>query len=117
MITKLKFEFDEIEFDTNCMLDRKKLGKLLEATIEVEDSFYDLQEFKVMLNGRIYKEALEEVWNYIFRPHRKHGYGDPILDKGMENGTDIQSTNDVIEALIDRHQEVIEEMRDKLIGE
>jgi len=38
------------------------------------------EEFNLAYKGIDYSVALVRVHNELLRPHRKHGYGEPILD-------------------------------------
>jgi len=59
------------------------------------------QQFDDALNGTKYCIQLEEIWNKVFRPSRKHGYNNPILD--------TEEACAVIEELINIYNEVINE--------
>ena len=54
------------------------------------------------LMGVKYKDTLDSIWNDVFRPHRKHGYGNEILDS--------EAAYPVIEELIERYQRLLEEL-------
>jgi len=59
------------------------------------------QDFDDALNGWSYKSKLEEVWNKVFRPSRKYGYNNPILDS--------EYADYVIEELIKIYNEVTDD--------
>lgn len=51
------------------------------------------EEFELAQKGLAYKHQLDEVWDKVFRPRHKHGYGNKILDKFMntERGQSIMN--------------------------
>lgn len=49
-------------------------------------------ELKNAMAGEVYLRALVEISDDVFRPHRKHGYSDPVLKKLCES-------EDVIKAI------------------
>lgn len=38
------------------------------------------EEHRTALKGVNYQNAIHRIGQEVFRPHRKHGYGDPLLD-------------------------------------
>ena len=73
---------------------------ILEFSDEGECGMEEMRMARVAMNAEIYKNAFEEIWEQCFRPNNKHGYpgNDSILNK--------ESSYDVIEALIEKFQEV-----------
>lgn len=71
-IMKIKFEFDDHEKE------------------QAQDAF----------NGTQYKETLNEIWEKLFRPNNKHGYGDEILD--------AEHAYLVIERLAEKYSDIID---------
>lgn len=65
-----------------------------------EDPYVE-EDLHICLNGHRYKNCLDEVWNKVFRPNRKHGYGNDALDNDQ--------AYDVIEKLIEIYQEVLKD--------
>ena len=61
--------------------------------------FDNEEEFLTAVNGWKYEAQLEEVWQRVFRPNRKYGYDNKILDD--------EKSYDVIEELIDIYLKVI----------
>jgi hypothetical protein len=43
------------------------------------------EEFELAQNGWKYKGQVEEIWQKVFRPYHKHGYGDQEIDALLEN--------------------------------
>lgn len=76
---------------------------LPEETIEHQDA----------LNGTKYKCTIDTLWNEVFRPHRKHGYGTTHLSpQEVEQLNALTEKNDVLDAielLIKIHQSVLKE--------
>ena len=81
---------------------------ILEFSDEGEYGTEDMRMARVAMNAEVYKNAFEEIWEQCFRPNNKHGYPgkDSILNK--------ESSYDVIEALIEKFQEVNNQMLDSL---
>jgi hypothetical protein len=65
------------------------------------------QEFKNAVDGWKAFMALEEIWQNVFRPARKHGYGHPKLQNLSDRDYEV------IEALIDLYQNT----KDDALGE
>ena len=81
---------------------------ILEFSDEGEYGTEDMRMARVAMNAEVYKNAFEEIWEQCFRPNNKHGHPgkDSILNK--------ESSYDVIEALIEKFQEVNNQMLDSL---
>ena len=81
---------------------------ILEFSDEGEYGMEEMRMAKVAMNAEVYKNAFEDIWDKCFRPNNKHGYpdNDSILNK--------ESSYDVIEALIEKFQEVNNQMLDSL---
>ena len=78
----------------------------MKATLEF-DLPEDREEHEDALNGTKYKGQLDEVWNQVFRPHRKHGYSNQELQKLIDDNFEI--ADKIIEGLIDIYLEVVRE--------
>lgn len=63
--------------------------------------FHDEEELTTALNGWKYEGMIEEIWQKCFRPARKHGYGDELLDSDQGR--------EVIEKLIKIYIEITKE--------
>jgi hypothetical protein len=62
----------------------------------------EAEEHSDALNGYKYRYALDEVYERVFRPSRKHGYGDPEINELLKN----EKCKLLIEKLIDIYLEV-----------
>ena len=70
-------------------------------------NFDSYRNAKIAMNGELYKEALEELWDILFRPLYKHGYADKFLDS-EEHQEIIYKT---IDKLAKKYQEYMESLR------
>ncbi len=64
------------------------------------------EEFQTAQNGIKYKVALEEVWERVFRPLHKHGYGNEKLQKLVDSKPEVVLA---IEFLAEVYREILEE--------
>jgi hypothetical protein len=53
-----------------------------------------------------YKLALDEIWNVLFRPRHKHGYGNPEVDTIIQ---DSEEVNKVMDLLEERYRDLLQE--------
>lgn len=67
----------------------------------------DREDFQLAQNGWKYKNQIEEIWEKVFRPYRKHGYSNDYLNKIIDQNPEIAGI--IIESLIDIYHEVINE--------
>jgi hypothetical protein len=66
------------------------------------------EEFQTAIDGWKYKNAMEEVWQRVFRPFFKHGYSNAEIQSLSET----EAGSRLIEALAEIYQDVAREMRD-----
>jgi hypothetical protein len=62
----------------------------------------EAEEYNDAINGSRYKYALDEVYEQVFRPSRKHGYSDLEINELLKN----EKCKLLIEKLIDIYLEV-----------
>ena len=67
------------------------------------------EEFSTALNGWKYKHAMEEVWQKVFRPYFKHGYGSEELNRLVET----EDGGKIVEALSELYLSVAKELPDR----
>ena len=82
--------------------------------------YFDTEEEAVLaINARKYRDAVDDIWQQVFRPNFKHGYNKDIndlIDKcGTYPSSDFEGETeyhgaDLISALADLYQEVIREL-------
>lgn len=63
----------------------------------------DKEEYEDAMNGSRYKCQLDDVWNNVFRPSRKHGYSNTRLNELL----DKPDGRELMELLIDLYQETV----------
>jgi len=69
------------------------------------------EEFKSAFNGTLYQLAFNDVWDGLFRPRHKHGYGDQELDQ-------LASENPrLMELLEERYRNIREELEERISGQ
>jgi hypothetical protein len=54
------------------------------------DKYEDAEELDNALNGSKYRSQLEDIWNNVFRPYHRHGYGNERIREILaydEDGT------------------------------
>jgi hypothetical protein len=78
----------------------------VKVTLEF-DSYENADELEAALNGAKYRDKLDEIWNQMLRPHRKHGFSQKKLQECIEANPEVADT--IIEALIEIYQEVVNE--------
>ena len=67
----------------------------------------EYEEFQDAIKGSSYKNKLEEVWNNVFRPYRKHGYNNQALQNAIEKYPEIAEV--IIENLIEIYNTTVNE--------
>jgi hypothetical protein len=72
-------------------------------TITIDDAD-DIEMFQHHVDGPSYYSALWEISQMIFRPARKHGYGEPKLDKLLE---DSGEAAEMVSLLEDKFYEIL----------
>ena len=74
----------------------------MKATLEFNiDDYDDKDMYNCAVKGQHYRDQIEEIYQRVFRPNRKHGYDNPILDD--------DKAYDIIEELFQLYQSVIQE--------
>lgn len=63
--------------------------------------YSDRDEALLALNAWKYKNCIDEIWEKVFRPNRKHKFSNELLDS--------EQAHEVIEELIKIYQKTIEE--------
>jgi hypothetical protein len=69
--------------------------------------YEDSDALDAALNGAKYKSQLDEIWQEVFRPYRKHGYVQKNLQECIEANPEVAET--IIEGLIEIYQGVVHE--------
>ena len=84
----------------------------MKITVEFDDSNengeFEMRRASDALNGTVYRQGHDEVWEKCFRPNNKHGYNNDILDK--------ESSYPVIEELIKLYQETQNNMEYQILN-
>lgn len=70
----------------------------------------DQSDFEVYSNGPNYHNALRDTFEEVFRPHRKHGYNNPKLEKLAK----MRNVSKAIDMLEDMFLEILKERDIKL---
>ena len=87
----------------------KELHEQLGSKVTI--TFDDPEDAKVAMDGWKYKHTIDDIWNEVFRPIRKHGYNnrkiEEILD-GLQCGEENVGY-ELIEHLIEIYFEVVRE--------
>lgn len=79
----------------------------MKATIEFDlDDPDDIYKYNLMNRSEKMQEQLEEIWEYCFRPNRKHGYSGRLQEL-IDTNPDL--CYDVIEELISRYNSIMGE--------
>jgi len=73
---------------------------ILEFNLPEENEDFDLAR-----EGWRYHNQIEEIWQKVFRPYRKHGYPNLKLNKVIEDNPEVAEV--IIESLIEIYQEVL----------
>jgi hypothetical protein len=60
------------------------------------------EEFELAVNGAKASVKLEDIWNEVFRPHLKHGYSNPELQRLAES----KNGRRMMELLIELYNQV-----------
>lgn len=77
----------------------------MKAKLEFDlDDPYEEENLKHALNGSKYKHIIDDIWQNVFRPNRKHGYGNKILD--------TDEAHNIIEELITIYLRTIEDINE-----
>jgi hypothetical protein len=78
------------------------------------NSWEEADELDAALNGSKYKDKLDEIWNQLFRPSHKHGYGNARIneilacnDDGTPKHPEVHELLDFLEA---QYREVVHEV-------
>ena len=67
----------------------------------------ETEDFKDAQNGWKYKSQIEEVWQEVFRPYRKHGYRNQELQNVINDNPAVAHT--IIESLIEIYHKVLKD--------
>lgn len=73
---------------------------------ELKISCETREEARDYLKAFDYKDALEDMWNRIFRPRHKHGYGDQEINEILGNS---EECNKVIDYLEEIYHKILED--------
>jgi hypothetical protein len=65
----------------------------------------EADDFEVAKDGWKYKSQIEDIWNHVFRPYRKHGYNNQELNKVIEDNPEV--ADKIIESLIEIYHQVL----------
>jgi hypothetical protein len=66
--------------------------------------YEDSDALDAALNGAKYRDKLDEIWQQVFRPYRKHGYSQKKLQECIEANPEVAET--ILEGLIEIYQGV-----------
>lgn len=67
------------------------------------------EDLELALNAWKYKNAIDEVWNNVWRPYYKHGYNNEVLNKLLED----KHCQALFDLLVKEYQRTIKEALDE----
>lgn len=65
------------------------------------------EEFENAHNGSKYRAQVDDIWDKVFRPFYKHGYGDSEFDKLLDKNHEVAS--EIFEKLSDIYHKILRE--------
>ena len=103
-------DIDGCIMNVNVLVHFKEIYKM-QITITIDGNDYEqMKKFQLMMNATKMANFISEVRNVIFRPARKHGYSDKVLQDAIEVADSDSTSNGefIISKLEDMWTELVE---------